>query len=92
MPKITRAFVTTNKMPISTAWHGPPHARLQDPSMDGNFYIADYGIKVEASTDMLVGWRGADFSGTTLPDVDPTMLEVDNRLNAAFARGPQSGV
>jgi hypothetical protein len=37
---------------------------------------------------MMVGWRGADFHGTTLPDVDPAKLETDFRqLGLSIATG-----
>jgi hypothetical protein len=63
-------------------------SRLQDPSSGGNFYVADYGIKVEASTDMMVAWRGKHFHGTTLPDVDPSKLETDfQQLGLSIATG-----
>ncbi|KAA8892791.1 hypothetical protein FN846DRAFT_1009128 [Sphaerosporella brunnea] len=63
-------------------------SRLQDPSSGGNFYVADYGIKVEASTDMMVAWKGAHFHGTTLPDVDPSKLDTDfQQLGLSIATG-----
>ncbi|KAA8911564.1 hypothetical protein FN846DRAFT_935578 [Sphaerosporella brunnea] len=49
-------------------------SRQHSPEMAVNFYIADYGIKVEVSTDMIVVWRGEDFHGTTLPAVEPDCL------------------
>jgi hypothetical protein len=63
-------------------------SRLQHPSCGGNFYLAKYGIKVEASSDNIVVWRGRDLHGTTLPDVDPARLETDfKQIGLSFTTG-----
>ena len=43
----------------------------------GEFFIADYAIKVQPSADTLVVWRGKDYHGTTLPHCDPQQLNTD---------------
>jgi hypothetical protein len=50
----------------------------QNPVNKGsNFFVASYGVKVEASRNMMVVWRAGDWHGTTLPDVVPERLGED---------------
>ena len=37
-------------------------------SAGGNFYLAQYGILVEAAPNTLVAWKVRDWHGTTLPE------------------------
>ena len=53
-------------------------SRQNEVHEGGEFFIADYAIKVGPSADTLVVWKGKDYHGTTLPHCDP------QHLNAGF--------
>ncbi|KAF8057457.1 hypothetical protein FPV67DRAFT_1456085 [Lyophyllum atratum] len=44
---------------------------LQRPDAGGNFYLAKYGIRVEAAPNTLVFWMPAELHGTSLLDHSP---------------------
>jgi hypothetical protein len=51
-------------------------SRSCDPSIDpihagGHFYIASYGIRIQAAADTLIAWRPTDLHGTTLLHINP---------------------
>jgi hypothetical protein len=50
-------------------------SRKNDWKEGGEFYVADYAIKVESSANTMIVWRGKDFHGTTLPHCLPDELE-----------------
>jgi hypothetical protein len=54
-------------------------ARQRPVNKVANFFITSYGVKVEASRNMMVICRAADWRGTTLPDVAPESLGEDFR-------------
>ena len=52
-------------------------SRLNKVQEGGEFFIADYSVKIEPSSDTMVVWRGRDYHGTTLPHCDPGRLNTD---------------
>lgn len=52
-------------------------SRQNEAHEGGEFFIADYAIKVQPSSDTMVVWRGKDYHGTTLPLCDPQQLKTD---------------
>jgi hypothetical protein len=62
----------TNATEYCIAW---TTERSNPVSEGGHFYVASYGVRVHASTDMMVVWRGLDWHGTTLPKVEPSKLD-----------------
>ena len=52
-------------------------SQQNDVHEGGEFFIADYAIQVQLSSDTMVVWRGKDYHGTTLPHYDPKWLDRD---------------
>jgi hypothetical protein len=64
--------------------HGAEHG--------GNFFVADYGIKVENAPNTVFVWQGTKLHGTSLPRVRPGDLGTDFRqCGLAFAMSRQLG-
>jgi hypothetical protein len=64
----------TNATEYCMAWT----TERQNPANRGsNFFVASYGVKVEASRNMMVICRAGDWYGTTLPDMVPERLGED---------------
>jgi hypothetical protein len=58
----------------------------------GNFFVADYGLRVENSTDMVFAWQGEILHGTSLPDSPPDELESNFlQRGLGFAMSRQLG-
>ncbi|KAA8892670.1 hypothetical protein FN846DRAFT_756704, partial [Sphaerosporella brunnea] len=53
--------------------------RSYDAEHGGHFFVADYGIKMENTTNTVFVWQGEKQHGTTLPRVRPGDLETNFR-------------
>jgi hypothetical protein len=66
--------------------------RSHDAGHGANFFVADYGIKVENAPNTVFAWQGTILHGTSLPNVRPGDLGTDFRqCGLAFAMSRQLG-
>jgi hypothetical protein len=91
---VTRA-IHNDKQPHEWAISWNTSRTFPDPSHGGNFFFAEYGIRVQNAPNTLIAWKPQKRHGTSLQKVNPNTPPTDfqqiglaivtsNRLPAAW--------
>ena len=73
------------------SWTTRKH-RGEESDNGGDFYISDYGIKVEAAQNTVIVWRPQEWHGTTLPQQDPSISQRPEFSQAGISLVTSAGV
>ena len=64
--------------------------RSEGPNAGGNFYLPQYGVKVESAANSLVAWQPRMWHGTSLRDCDPENIMASIReVGVSFVTSPR---
>ncbi|KAI0740299.1 hypothetical protein C8Q76DRAFT_597863, partial [Earliella scabrosa] len=64
--------------------------RTRGPAARGNFYLPQYGLKVESAANSLVAWRPRMWHGTSQRDCVPAhIMDTIQEVGVSFVTSPR---